>query len=224
MDLTQKVFSDVLEVLRVRPHSESKNRADDASSYSDLRQWKINPECLKSARNTRIVLIAIAFLGLNPDQEVNLRKQILKVGLKWSFQGEWETVKLMALQKPFTPARVLQAHLKDRSPQDFYGNDLSAIKRAWFFGLKSYDPYANPSSRVRQPKRKRGYDDKGQLPVSSYGAGNTTKLTPRPPAEEPPEVEPTNTLWHTTLDREKSLGRDPGGKPHIPNTESNAFG
>lgn len=184
MKLNEKVFSETLKELSKVPYSGRKNRAENTSSHSDILLWKIHPEVLKTARGARLAAVAITFLGLNPVQEYDLRRQLAIIAHKFKFQGEWNRVREILLVKPFRPGPVLNEHLKDRSPQDYFGNDLKELKRIYYNGLKSFNPYEVKNSRVKYPQRKRGYDDKGSLPKSSYGAGDTTRIIPRERREE----------------------------------------
>lgn len=203
MEFSFEIFGKTMEALSSRPHSETVNRADNTSSYHDLLLWKIHPEILKSARGCRLSVLAISFLGLNPVQEYELKRQLSIIADKFNHEGEWNRVKDLLNTEPFTPARVLEEHLRDRGPEDYFGHDLRELKRIWFFGLKVYNPYAENKSRVKYPKRKRGYDDKGRLPETSYGAGNTTKAVPRPAKEPLKEISITNTSWFSDLQRKE---------------------
>jgi hypothetical protein len=203
LEFSYKIFGRVLEELSSLPRSGQANRADNTSSYSDLLQWRIHPELMKSAKTVRLTVIAMSFLGLNPDQEETLKKQILKVCHKFNHEGEWERVREIVTLSNFTPAFVLQEHLRDRNSEEFFGNDLRTLRRIWQHGLRTYDPYAPNRNKVKTPQRKRGYDDKGHLPLSRSGLGNTTRLIPAPAKDPVEEPSITNTLWHSDLPSER---------------------
>lgn len=198
MELTLDLFQDIATKIAVSPPTQEKSRADDTSSYSDLTRWIIHPYCLRDARTTRLTTVAISFLGLNPIQEEELKTQIFKVADKYS-EGEWQRVKDILLISKFTPYRALEEHLKDRSPEDFFGNDLNRIRNLLHRGLRIENSYIPKKSKINKPKRKRGYDDYGHLPKSSWGEGNTTRMIARPEKER--EVIPiTNTTFFDQID------------------------
>jgi hypothetical protein len=143
-----------------------KSVADNTSSYSDLLLWKIHPEFLKNARKTRLSIVTIAFVGLTSVQQEHLLNQISKIAHKYNFMGEWSRVRDLLTIPQFTPYSILVEHLRDRSEDDFYGNDLRTMKRI-YDTLKTYNPYIPRTPLVKNPQRKRGYDDKGHLRKSS---------------------------------------------------------
>lgn len=186
MSNVQSVLLKVFDVL-----SREKNSiAENTSSYSDLLYWKIHPEFLKSARKVRLSVVTISFLGLNPDQELSLRTQLLKIAHKYNYQGEWSRVRDLLTLPIFSPHKVLEEHLKDRGLHDFFGNDLRTIKRIWNT-LRTYNPYIPKETPVKYPVRKRGYDDKGSLRTSSL----LPEHYQRPEKEKIETIEPTNTLF-----------------------------
>lgn len=135
------------------------------------------------------VLIA-SFIGLNPIQEEEFKEQFGKIAHKFNYQGEWNRVKEILHSEPFTPGVVLMNYLTDRSPEDFFGNDLKTIKKI-YKTLKSVNPYIPRNSKVKYPQRKRGYDDKGHLPGDLHGADipGTDRKIPR----EKPSI--TSNIW-----------------------------
>lgn len=132
-------------------------------------KWRIHPEFLKKGRTAYLSCLTVVFLGLNPVQEYDIKRQLLIIAEKYCFQGYWKNVREI-LQKPFTPGAFFQYHFeKFPSLHEFFGNDLRTMKVIWRT-LKTVDPYQVSKAPVKKPQRKRGYDDKGHLSGDSHGA------------------------------------------------------
>lgn len=185
IEILYKVTSDL-------PDPGRNSEADNTSSYSDLTKWRIHPEFLKSGRTAYLSCLTIVFLGLNPIQEHDLKKQLLIIADKRAIQGYWKNVSEI-LQLPFTPMAFYQYHFEQfPSKHEFFGNDLKTMKYIWR-SLKANNPYKPSTARVKYPQRKRGYDDKGHLSGDSHGAD--IALPPREKFVETEEVNIQAQLW-----------------------------
>jgi len=198
MKLTEKVFKETLEQLSRIPNPQEIFRADNTSSFPDLLSWKIHPELLKSSRKTALTVVALSFMAMNPFQEENVRKRLLVIADKFNNEGQWSKVRKLLTLETWTPYYVLEAFLEDRSAEDFFGNDIQDIKRIIQHGIKWVN-LDDQKVRVKTPQRKRGYDDKGHLPESTWGEGNTTKPIPMKPKETLPEISPQSNLFFEDL-------------------------
>lgn len=79
-----------------------------------------------------------------------------------NYQGNWEVVQDILSTKPFNLVFMLKTIYNNFTEEEFWGNIVKFIRNA-FRGIKWYPMYSYKKRRVRRPKRKRGYDDKGFL-------------------------------------------------------------
>ena len=160
--LFNRIFSTTLDTLA---KAKKNFCAEDASSYSDSLFWKIHPESLKDARGCQLSIVVSSFIGITDFNLELLYKQIFVIGDKFNWQGPWEFV-FKQLQTPPVPYLQLQILLQTMQTEEFFGNWLPRMIRI-LRGFKVINPYISKPKKVKYPKRKRGYDDKGHLPDRS---------------------------------------------------------
>lgn len=190
MILSQTKF---FEIYRIFAKALEKSAADNTSSYSALLLMKLHPETLKTAVGCKLGLIALSLIGTNSQNDLIIREQIQKISSRRNYEGEWNTVRelLLTENKPFA---MLSEYLKNRSEDDFFGNDLKLLKRIGK-SVKFYNPYLPSKAPVKRSQKKRGYDDKGHL-------RDTSKAQQEPrPFKEKNDIEP-NILSHNFLNKE----------------------
>ena len=154
-----KVFGQTLSILSRECRQSA---AENTSSFSDILEWWIPPEFFLKARDCRLLLVAISFIGMNEVSSGTIYQRIAKIAHRARYEGEWQFV-ANQLQIAPTPAYQLECFLSDRSLNDFFGNDIHRLKKM-IRRITVYNPYLSRRTRVNRPQRKRGYDDKGSLP------------------------------------------------------------
>lgn len=162
MKLTPEVFSKILTIISQGVKNSS---ADNTSSWSALLQWYPHPEDLKSARSCRLLLVALSTIGIDTNSKDAIYRRIAHCSSRANHEGEWLKVD-EALRLNLIPAKQLQLLMDDRSEDDFFGNDLPRMIKM-LRRIKVSNPYLTKDRRVKVPKRKRGYDDKGHLRADS---------------------------------------------------------
>lgn len=138
--------------------AEMMNKSTESSSlYPDL-SIKIpdrSPlECLAG-----IFVVSLIFFEKNEIHRYNFYERIAAKCYKNAYQGKWEQVQACLELKPNTPANIIEYFFTIFSPEDIYGNFIPLIKKS----IKQLKVIAKRprEPRVRYPKRKRGYNDKG---------------------------------------------------------------
>lgn len=162
MVITTEVFSRVLSEISKGVKNSS---ADNTSSWSALLQWYPHPEDFKTARKCRLLLVALSFLGIDTSSKEAIYRTISIRSAHAEHEGEWKRVD-EALKHNLIPRVQLELHCWDRSEDDFFGNDLPTMIKM-LRRIKVRNPYLPRTQKVRTPKRKRGYDDKGHLRADS---------------------------------------------------------
>lgn len=165
----------------------------------------ITEEALPDARSCLALLVALEFSPGTGDyyRIENLRKHVALKAKRFSYQGHWRTVKSYLETVRPQVLRDSLMFLKDiMSLDDLFGNFVPLLKKIWnkleVQELTTRNPWNLP--RVRYPKRKRGYDDKGSRSPAHKNHG----INPRIPFGEPEKeevliIEPRPIQWFRSL-------------------------
>jgi len=136
--------------------------AENTSSYSDILLWKFNGNLYQKARDTKLLVIAIAFMGLPDDQQNRIRQRAHKIAEFKNYQGEWAEVEELLQLQHNIPGKILTWYLTKHSIEAWFGNDLKRIIKI-IATARTFNPYLPTKKPVKKPQRKRGYNDKGSL-------------------------------------------------------------
>lgn len=202
MNLSQQDFFRIVSEISQRriPVPQSSSEADNTSSYSDLLKLTCHPEALKGDRLTKLVLIASSMIGLNPAQEEEWKRRLAIIADKRNGQGEYKDVIELIYNVPFTPYDQLNWLYRKVGAHAFFGTEIVSILRL-YNSFRFINPYILSKAPVKRPIKKRGYDDKGHLPESTYGHGNTVRAEPRPDREKifNEEIPISETLYYNDI-------------------------
>jgi len=173
------------------------------SPYPDIpSELKVGQEALKDARRCLAVLVALEFIHGTGDyfRVARTRETIARMAEKFNGEGAWKHVLDYLQNVPsFQIADSLSFVLRIYGSNAYYGNFLDLLIRIFedIEVVESYHiwkPWELPA--LRQPRRKRGYDDKGsrRLPHTDHG------ISPRLPYGEPEKIhirirEPRRHQW-----------------------------
>lgn len=152
--------------------------SSSASPCSDLHVCRINQEAMRNSKLAELATVALALRidEFNGIQVEDCRNLILGTAYRYRAQECWDFVADLVATDPFTPVAVFEKYVaKYGLGHDYYGNIRNQIIRMLCYAVVIRNPYLPSTAPVNKPKRKRGYDDKGRISASSYGAGDTTK-------------------------------------------------
>lgn len=138
------------------------SEAENTSSYSDLLEWRFPADLFRKARDCKLLLIALSFMGLPDLQQNRFRQRVHAIAEYNQLQGQWAEVEELLLLQTNVPGEILQWYLNKHSVEAWFGTDLKRIIKI-IRSARTYNPYKPNRSKVNHPQRKRGYNDKGSL-------------------------------------------------------------
>jgi hypothetical protein len=161
-----------------------------------------------SAIETICFIGSILFITPSRQQylQYNLFEKInLKVA-KFRGQGNWKLVETLVSTKNLTPYLYFQILEKEFSQQDIFGNILGKIEKlAKLLKVKKIISVTEDQRPVKEKVFRRGYNDKGNLPVShpsriheNHGDQTRTETEAYIGKEVPP---PKQISWYWKKDR-----------------------
>ena len=176
------------------------------SPCSAIPSWyRVSEEMLPDARSCLALLVALEFSPGTGDyyRIENLRKHVAQKAKRFSYQGQWSIVKsYLETVRPQVLRDSLMFLLNIMSLDDFFGNFIPLLKKFWRkLEVQVQSERASwQLPRVRYPKRKRGYDDKGSRSPAHKNHG----ISPRIPFGEPEKesiliIEPRSFQWFRSL-------------------------
>lgn len=149
-------------------------------------EYTIPGQFLSCSGNALATLVALEFIkGVRDYYRVeNLREQIARTARKYNYQGGWNQIKeYLEEVRPFVIRDSLLFVISKMSRDDYFGNFLPLLKKTFqLLKVREVRPaHAWELPRVRKPRRKRGYDDKGSRRLAHTFHG----IHPRIPFGEP---------------------------------------
>lgn len=134
--------------------------AECPSSYSDRFNWYLPNWVFTKSRSCISIILLTSLQGFNVINEQSFRQKCLHESERQNEIGDWKIVKLLALQEPFTPFKIIELILENFSQEDYFGNILNrAIKLKRLLKIRDID--SEITGPVKYPVRHRGYKDKG---------------------------------------------------------------
>lgn len=161
--------------------TEVKKIAENASSYSTSPNRVSVP--VESALEAIATIFAVS--AIFPERagflKMDILEKIARIARNYQYEGKWSLVQELLETKniPYYLSLVLCEHF---SPEDLFGN-LAPLVRKKALQIK-FRKYQTQKPRVRYPKRKRGYDDKGSLRPSHLWLPKDVHLGPNPERED----------------------------------------
>lgn len=175
------------------------SKAEAAALYSDISDWSFPQVVFESAYLSLNASILLPFLGLNSIQEEKLRNQLLKTAWARNFEGYWTLVAQLVQIEPYKPAKILEQAITALGTNAFFGNHIRSMKRI-YKNMIVRNPYAPSTAPVRKPQRKRGYNDKGHLPLKHV----TPKGKPKIERQKPQEIQEDPRFYSNSLIGDRS--------------------
>lgn len=136
--------------------------AENTSRYSS------NPSKIKVSVHSAQEAIAciLALVCITPERggfiRENLLRELHRMAENYNYEGKWEIVRILSELQTLTPYVVMSVISEYFSKEDFYGN-LSKLSLELIKRMEVVDYYKYHEHKVKYPKRKRGYHDKGSL-------------------------------------------------------------
>lgn len=155
----QKVLSESYKILVTKLKD---SEAENTSSYSNLLLWKFPQFLWLKARNVKLLLLGISFMGISDDQQNTFRRRAHRIAEHHKFQGEWAEIEELLQLQNNAPGILMSTYFRYNSVEKWFGSDLKLIIKILRSG-KTYNPYSQTKKPVKYPQRKRGYNDKGSL-------------------------------------------------------------
>lgn len=152
------------QTLKILTSESQCNKAEHPALYSDILMWKFPQEVFNSANMVINAAVVLPFLGLNSDNQERLRNQISKVARSKNYEGKWNLVERLVRIEPYLPSKVLELILEEIGPNAFFGNNIKSMRKI-YHNMVIINPYEPDQRPVKKPQRKRGYNDKGHLPL-----------------------------------------------------------
>lgn len=163
-------FNHTWEIISMEVHGELNSLR--TSLQSDIpTEVSLSGEVLRNSYDALSVLLVLPFLGgsRNYFQIQRIRDTLGKMAHNYSYQGNWNVVGEILEQTDSLDIRSTWIIIfKNINENDWYGNYVPRILRA-IKGLKVTKVYSFVSEDtrpVKQPQRKRGYNDKGSQRLS----------------------------------------------------------
>lgn len=176
------------------------------SPCSAIPSWfTVSEELLPDARHCLALLVALEFSSGTGDyyRMEPLRQHIANKAKRYSYQGRWSDVKsYLETVKPQVLRESLSFLLNIMSLDDFFGNFLPLLKKFWRnIEVKVQRTLASwELPRVKYPKRKRGYDDRGSRSLAHEFHGISTRIPYGEPERESIRIiEPRPYRWFRSL-------------------------
>lgn len=176
------------------------SKAEVAALYSDIVDWKFPQQVFESAYLALNASILLPFLGFNSITEEKLRNQLNKIAYQKNYQGYWKLVSTLVETEPYVPARVLEKAIEKIGTNAFFGNHLKSMRRIKN-NMIAFNPYEPSNAPVRKPQRKRGYNDKGHLPLKHLTPIGHPLKKERP---KPQEITEEPRFYSTSLIGDRS--------------------
>lgn len=179
--------------------------AEETSPCSDLPLEAKVP--VNNALEAIAVIYAVSFVIPERDgyYKMTIFDKIAKMAMNHNYEGRWEIVQQL-LETTNLPYNVGQKLFEHFSPSDIYGNLNRLIKRK-ATEITLTKPRTR-TTRVKYPKRKRGYDDKGSLRPLHRWLPSQVHLGPNPEREDRTDrsFKPRNKSYWFKVKRKRGLG------------------
>lgn len=177
-----------------------RNFSARTSSSPDLElEFRCSQEFLVTARDALAVLAVLPLVSKGTRsyfQIESIRNHIATMACQYRYQGDWEVVgSLLQHSNSLQVYDTWKVIMSTMNAYDWFGNFLPHLKRAVkaLTLVPRYISVVEDTRVVKEPQRKRGYDDKGSRKSSH-------KWTPGPPLKREKELkkpvkEPPSFAW-----------------------------